>query len=109
MVTNDPLVAAVHTRGRSLTRHLRDFAERILHAFGYWFVLRRPGMRLISVSGFQLTIRPTVYDPRWGVAPPYFAKFIDGLDLSGRVIADVGTGSGIQALAAARAGATRVV
>ena len=72
-------------------------------------MLRRPGTRLIRAAGFRLTIRPTVYDPRYGVAPPFFAKFIDGLDLSGKVIADLCTGSGIQALAAVRAGAARAV
>ena len=75
----------------------------------YHVLFRRPGTRLARVAGFRLTIRPTVYDPRYAVAPPYFAKFIGGLDLSGKLIADLGTGSGILALAAVRAGATRVV
>ena len=72
-------------------------------------MLRRPGTRLIYAAGFRLTIRPTVYDPRYGVAPLFFANFIGRLDLSGKVIADLCTGSGIQALAAVRAGATRAV
>ncbi|HZP79213.1 MAG TPA: methyltransferase [Pseudolabrys sp.] len=82
---------------------------RILHFFGYHFLLKRGGTRLARVAGFELTIRPTVYDPRYYRAPEFFAQFIDGLDLAGRAVADVGTGSGLQALAAARAGAASVV
>lgn len=88
---------------------MKNLTERVLHFLGYYIVLRRSGTRFIRTAGFRLTIRPTVYDPRYGVAPPLFAKFIDGFDLTGKVVADVCTGSGIQALAAVRAGAARAV
>lgn len=92
---------------------LRKFATeafvRALHFIGYYVLLKRSGTRLIRIAGFDLTINPTVYDPRYYRAPAYFAEFIGGLDLYHKIVADVGTGSGIQALAAARAGATKVV
>lgn len=81
----------------------------LLHFIGYYVLLRRPGARLVRIAGFELAIRPTVYDPRYYRAPAYFADFISQLDLSGKTVADVCTGSGIQALAAARAGASAVV
>ena len=109
-LASDPFLSVaqkIHSNG--VKRTLRNLTERILHFIGYYLVLRRPGTRLIRAAGFRLTIRPTVYDPRYGVAPLFFAKFIDRLDLSGKVVADLCTGSGIQALVALRAGATRVV
>lgn len=94
-------------------RPLRKFANSIivgvLHVIGYYVLLKRPGSRVARFAGFELTIGPTVYDPRYYRAPSYFVAFINGLDLSGKTVADLGTGSGIQALAAARAGASTVV
>jgi methylase of polypeptide subunit release factors len=53
-------------------------------------------------------VRPTVFHPRYFLTSEFFASFIGRLDLQGKRVADVGTGSGILALAAARAGASRV-
>jgi release factor glutamine methyltransferase len=56
-----------------------------------------------------LLVRPTVFHPRYFVTSAFFARFIGQLDLSGKRVADVGTGTGILALAAARAGAREVL
>ena len=58
---------------------------------------------------FDLTVRPTVFHPRYFISSECFAEFISRLDLTGKRVIDIGTGSGILALAAARAGARHVI
>jgi methylase of polypeptide subunit release factors len=106
--TSGSLVVGLRRRSR-LSKAANKAIERFLHIPGYYLLLRRPGTRLARIRGFELTIFPTVYDPRFYRAPAYFAEFVSGLDLRGKTVADVGTGSGLQALAAAQAGARSVV
>jgi release factor glutamine methyltransferase len=47
-----------------------------------------------------LTVRPTVFHPRYFLTSEFFANFVSDIDLTGKRVADVGTGSGIFALAA---------
>lgn len=79
-----------------------------IHFLSYHFILKRRTTRRTRAAGFRLTVRPTVFHPRYFITSEFFAAFIGRLDLSGRRVADVGTGSGILALAAARAGAAKV-
>src|SRR5215472_993633 len=85
-------------------RRLRE----TIHFFSYHLILKRRSTRVTRTAGFRLIIRPTVFHPRWFITSEFFASFIGRLDLNGKRVADVGTGSGILALAAARAGATHV-
>ena len=86
-------------------RLLRGF----LHFFSYHLILARQNTRVTRAAGFRLTVRPTVFHPRYFISSERFAEFIGSLDLSGKYVVDIGTGSGILALAAARAGAKNVL
>lgn len=55
---------------------------------------------------FDLVIEPGVLHPRHFASSRLLAAWLSRLDLRGRAVADIGTGSGLLALTAARAGAT---
>lgn len=90
----------------SLTRR---WLRSTIHFLSYHFILARRSTRRVRAAGFRFTVRPTVFHPRYFLTSEYFAKFIDRLDLTGKLVAEIGTGSGILSLAAARAGAEQVV
>ncbi len=97
--------------GRHGTPHgpLRRMLRGVIHFFSYHLVLARRSIRTTRAAGFTLTVRPTVFHPRYFISSEAFAAFIDRLDLTGKQVIDIGTGTGILALAAARAGAAHVV
>ena len=80
-----------------------------IHFFSYHFILNRRRTTQTHVAGFRLIVRPMVFHPRYFLTSAFFARFLLKLDLSGKRVADVGTGSGILALAAAQAGAASVL
>src|SRR3954462_500303 len=95
-------------RGRPqsiVRRALRGF----IHFFSYHFILKRQDIRISHAGGFRLRVRPTVFHPKFFISSEKFAEFIDTLDLTGKRVCEVGTGTGILALAAARSGAELVV
>src|SRR6266702_5836397 len=87
----------------------KQLLRRAIHLLSYHFILKRRRTTVARVAGFRLTVRPTVIHPRYFFTSEFFANFISDIDLAGKRVADVGTGSGILALAAARAGAASVV
>jgi methylase of polypeptide subunit release factors len=97
----------------SASRPQQSLARRALrhfiHFFSYHLILRQPWTRTSRVAGFRLQVPPTVFHPRFFITSKFFADFLGELDLTGKRVAEVGTGSGIIALAAARAGAEQVV
>ena len=56
-------------------------------------------------AGSDLRIDPTVFHPRYFGSSLIFARFVEALNIRGKQFLDLGTGSGIIGLAAARAGA----
>src|SRR5207302_712797 len=83
--------SALDRRGKPhgpFRRLLRGF----IHFFSYHVILSRRGVRTIPAAGFRLSVPPTVFHPRFFLSSEYFAEFIDRLDLSGKSVADIGTG-----------------
>ena len=87
----------------------RRLIRAVIHALSYRFILKRWWTTVATAAGFRLVVPPTVFHPRIFLTSEFFASYIDQLNLSGQRVADVGTGTGILALAAARAGADDVV
>jgi release factor glutamine methyltransferase len=96
-------------RGKLPLGRSKQLLRKAIHFLSYHFILKRRRTTAARVAGFRLTVRPTVFHPRYFLTSGFFASFLAGLDLNGKRVADVGTGSGILALAAARAGAANVI
>jgi release factor glutamine methyltransferase len=82
---------------------LRRLAQPIL--FRYWF--RRSANRAVStsVAGFKLRVLPTVFHPKYFGSSLILGRYVESQAVRGRSFLDMGTGSGIVGLCAARAGA----
>ncbi|MFN0158210.1 MAG: methyltransferase [Bacteroidota bacterium] len=59
----------------------------------------------ISLLGFRLIIPPTVFHPALFFSSKILGRYVAGMPLSGKRVLDMGSGSGIIGLCAARAGA----
>jgi methylase of polypeptide subunit release factors len=80
----------------------KQLLRTAIHLLSYHFILTRRRTTVARVAGFRLSVRPTVFHPRYFLSSKFFANFLSDIDLAGKRVADVGTGSGILALAAAR-------
>jgi release factor glutamine methyltransferase len=84
--------------------HVRRALQPLL--LKYWIEGRSQRSVKTSVEGFELVVFPTVFHPRYFGSSAIFAHFISSLPLKGKSFLDLGCGSGIVALCAARLGAS---
>jgi methylase of polypeptide subunit release factors len=94
---------------RSKPYFTRRLLRGAIHFLSYKFILSRRSVRISRAGGFRLIVRPTVFHPRYFIASEYFSSLVAEIDLTGLRVADIGTGTGIIALTAARAGARMVL
>lgn len=68
----------------------------------------KPGLKKTvhaHFEGFTFIVYPSVFHPMYFISSKIFAKFISGLELEGKNILDMGSGSGIVSIFAASKGA----
>lgn len=88
---------------------LRLLFRKAVHWASYNFILRSRRTRNLQIGDLRLNVPPSVFHPGVFVTSRMFADFLRTLDLRGKTVAEIGTGSGILALCAARAGARSVL
>src|SRR5262245_50005791 len=80
--------------------------RRALHPIflRYWSLRQRHPVTA-RVEGFELRVLPSVFSPKYFGSSAVLGRFVGGLPLHGKSFLDLGCGSGIIGLCAARAGA----
>jgi release factor glutamine methyltransferase len=81
--------------------------RRAVHPLFLRFWLRKRSLVSVKtrVAGFELEVFPMVFHPRYFGSSAILAKFVSALPLAGKSFLDVGSGSGLIAMCAARGGA----
>jgi len=87
----------------------RALFRKLVHLCSYHFILKRDRTTSTRVADLDLTVLPSVFHPKGFVTSGFFAEFLQSLDLAGKSVVEVGTGSGVLALSAAKAGAASVL
>ncbi len=53
----------------------KQLLRRAIHLLSYHFILKRRRTTVARVAGFRLTVRPTVFHPRYFLTSEFFANF----------------------------------
>ncbi len=79
-----------------------------VHAFVYHLYVKPAISRTdtFAMFGLSLEIPPSVFHPKFYLTSRFFAEFLQCLDLKGKHVLEIGSGSGILSLVAARKGAS---
>lgn len=85
---------------------MKNYWHRIWTAlYGQWALWYIRRERIYRHEGLRLVIPPGVFHPGVFWSTPVFVSFLQKIDFQGKKVLDVGTGSGLLALFAARRGA----
>lgn len=87
----------------------RGAFRKFVHFFSFHVFLNSRRTSTTEVAGLTLTVPPTVFHPKVFLTSAFFANFLQAQDMRGLRVVEVGTGSGILALSAAKAGASQVI
>lgn len=71
----------------------------------YWMKRTASNVVRTRIAGFDLRVHPTVFHPKYFGSSTILAEYIASLNLRGKSFLDMGAGSGVVGLFAARAGA----
>ncbi len=95
-----------HTGSVQLSAPVRLLRSAV-HAVVYHLLVKPAVTRTdtVQMSGLRLEIPPSVFHPKFYLTSRFFAGYIQGLDLEGKEVLEMGCGSGILSLVAARRGA----
>lgn len=88
---------------------VRTAFRKFVHFFSFHLFLNSKRTSSTEVAGLKLIVRPTVFHPKVFLTSAFFAEFLQKQDMRGKRVVEVGTGSGILALSAAKAGAASVI
>jgi release factor glutamine methyltransferase len=87
----------------------RQLFRKFVHWASYTFILTSKRTRNVTVGDLDLVVPPSVFHPGLFITSRIFASFLRSLDLTGKSVVEIGTGSGVLALSAAKAGARSVL
>jgi len=93
--------------GTMRSSRARRLIQRVAHTLAYHLYVK-PAMRrthVTSMSGLLLSVPPTVFHPRFYLTSRFLGEHLLSLDLGRKALLDMGCGSGILSLIAARRGA----